>query len=212
MPGAVNTIYVSAASASDISAVSSEISHVLPTATVTTSSDLASEVTGSLSSVSMLANSLGKWLAVAVLAAAFGLASILTVSAVSRRVREFGTLKAMGWRSRRIIRQIMGEAIVIGIVGGAAGVAIGYGAAALIQALAPPLTASTASASDGPGGRFTHATPSAHTVSVHLTAPVTLGAVALAVLLAVAGALIAGSLGGWRAVRLRPAAAMARVE
>ena len=83
------------------------------------------------------------------------------MSAVSRRVREFGTLKAMGWNSRRIIRQIMGEALVIGIIGGAAGVAIGYGGAALIQALAPPLTASTASApaSGGPGGRFTHPAP-----------------------------------------------------
>ncbi len=213
MPNEVNTIYVSAASAADISAVSSEISHALPTATVTTSSNLASEVTGSLSSASTLANSLGKWLAVAVLAAAFGLASILTVSAVSRRVREFGTLKAMGWNSRRIIRQIMGEALVIGVVGGAAGVAIGYGAAALVDALAPPLTASTASGSGGPGARFGHAASSAaHTVSVHLTAPVTLGAVALAVLLAIAGALIAGSLGGWRAVRLRPAAALARVD
>ena len=216
MPNEVNTIYVSAASASDISAVSSEISHALPTATVTTSSNLASEVTGSLSSASTLANSLGKWLAVAVLAAAFGLASILTMSAVSRRVREFGTLKAMGWHSRRIIRQIMGEALVIGIVGGAAGVAIGYGAAALVDALAPPLTASTASAasgSGGPGARFGRAASSAaHTVSVHLTAPVTLGAVALAVVLAIAGALIAGSLGGWRAVRLRPAAALARVD
>jgi ABC-type lipoprotein release transport system permease subunit len=213
MPGEVNTVYVSAASASDISAVSSEISRALPTATVTTSSNLASEVTGSLSSASTLANSLGKWLAVAVLAAAFGLASILTVSAVSRRVREFGTLKAMGWNSRRIIRQIMGEAFVIGIVGGAAGVAIGYGAAALVEALAPPLTASTASASGGPGGRFAHAASStAHTVSVHLTAPVTLSVAALAVVLAIAGSLIAGSLGGWRAVRLRPAAALARVE
>jgi ABC-type lipoprotein release transport system permease subunit len=213
MPSEVNTIYVSAASASDISAVSSEISRALPTATVTTSSDLASEVTGSLSSASTLANNLGKWLAVAVLAAAFGLASILTMSAVSRRVREFGTLKAMGWNSRRIIRQIMGEALVIGIVGGAAGVAIGYGAAALVQALAPPLTASTASASGAPGGRFAHAAPAAaHTVSVHLTAPVTLGAVALAVVLAIAGGLIAGSFGGWRAARLRPAAALARVE
>src|SRR6266567_929861 len=185
------------------------------TATVTTSSNLASEVTGSLSSASTLANSLGKWLAVAVLAAAFGLASILTMSAVSRRVREFGTLKAMGWRSRRIIRQIMGEALVIGIVGGAAGVGIGYGAAALVEALAPPLTASTASTasgSGGPGGRFARAASSAHTVSVHLTAPVTLGAVALAVVLAIAGGLIAGSLGGWRAVRLRPAAALARIE
>jgi ABC-type lipoprotein release transport system permease subunit len=213
MPGEVNTIYVSAASAADISAVASEISRALPTATVTTSSDLASGVTGSLSSASTLANSLGKWLAVAVLAAAFGLASILTMSAVSRRVREFGTLKAMGWNSRRIIHQIMGEALVIGIVGGAAGVAIGYGAAALVEALAPPLTASTASGSGGPGARFGRtASSAAHTVSVHLTAPVTLGAVALAVLLAIAGGLIAGSLGGWRAVRLRPAAALARVE
>jgi len=215
MPNEVNTIYVSAASASDISVVSSEISRGLPSATVTTSSNLASEVTGSLSSASTLANSLGKWLAVAVLAAAFGLASILTMSAVSRRVREFGTLKAMGWRSRRIIRQIMGEALVIGIAGGAAGVGIGYGAAALVEALAPPLTASTASTasgSGGPGGRFARAASSAHTVSVHLTAPVTLGAVALAVVLAIAGGLIAGSLGGWRAVRLRPAAALARIE
>jgi ABC-type lipoprotein release transport system permease subunit len=213
MPGVVNTIYVSAASASDVSAVSGEISHALPTATVTNSSDLASEVTGSLSSASTLANNLGKWLAVAVLAAAFGLASILTMSAVSRRVREFGTLKAMGWNSRRIIRQIMGEALVIGIVGGAAGVAIGYGAAALVQALAPPLTASTASVSGGPGARFARAASSAaHTVSVHLTVPVTLGAVALAVVLAIAGGLIAGSFGAWRAARLRPAAALARVE
>ena len=211
MPGEMNTIYVSAASASDISSVSSEISRALPTATVTTSSNLASEVTGSLSSASTLANSLGKWLAVAVLAAAFGLASILTVSAVSRRVREFGTLKAMGWRSRRIIRQIMGEALVIGIIGGAAGVAIGYCAAALVEALAPPLTASTASGSGG--GHFAHpASSAAHTVSVHLTAPVTLGAVALAVVLAITGGLIAGSLGGWRAVRLHPAAALARVD
>jgi putative ABC transport system permease protein len=217
MSGEVNTIYVSAASASDITAVSSEISRALPTATVTTSSDLASEVTGSLSSASSLANSLGKWLAIAVLAAAFFLASILTVAAVSRRVREFGTLKAMGWTSRRIIRQIMGEALVIGVIGGAAGVAVGYGAAALIQALAPPLTATTTpaggAAGAAPGARFGHAAASAaHTVSVHLTAPVTLGAVGLAVVLALAGGLIAGSLGGWRAVRLRPAAALARVE
>src|SRR5882724_1689062 len=152
MKNKVNTIYVSAGSAADISTVSSEISGALPKATVTTSSDLASEVTGSLSSASSLANNLGKWLAIAVLAAAFGLASLLTVSAVSRRVREFGTLKALGWRSRRIIRQIMGEALVIGLIGGAAGVALGFGGAALVQALAPPLTATTGTAATGAAG------------------------------------------------------------
>ena len=214
MSGEVNTIYVSASSASDITGVSSEISKALPDATVATSSDLASEVTGSLASASTLANNLGKWLAVAVLAASFALASILTVSAVSRRVREFGTLKAIGWNSGRIIRQIMGEALVIGVIGGAAGIGIGYGAAAIVQAVAPPLTASTISASQA-AGRTGFARPgasAAHTVSVHLTAPVTLGAVALAVVLAIAGGLIAGSVGGWRAVRLRPAAALSRVE
>jgi len=36
-------------------------------------------------------------------------------------------------------------------------------------------------------------------------------AIALAVLLAVAGGMIAGSFGGWRAARLRPAAALSRV-
>jgi ABC-type antimicrobial peptide transport system permease subunit len=215
MPSEVNTIYVSAASASDINAVSSEISKALPSATVTTSSDLANEVTGSLSSASTLANNLGKWLAVAVLLAAFLMASILTMSAVTRRVREFGTLKAIGWNSGRIIRQIMGESLVTGLIGGIVGVGIGYGAAAIVQAVAPPLTATTstgASQGSAAGGGAGHAAASAvHTVSVHLTAPVTLDAVGLAVVLAIVGGLVAGMVGGWRAVRLRPAAALSRL-
>ena len=214
MPGEVNTIYISAASASDIAAVSSEISKALPTATVTTSSDLASEVTGSLSSASTLANSLGKWLAVAVLVAAFGLASILTISAVSRRVREFGTLKAIGWNSGRIIRQVMAEALVTGVIGGGLGVGIGYAVAAIVQAVAPPLTATAgtgAGTGSRQGGLARSAAPAAHTVSVHLTAPVTLGAVGLALLLAILGGLVAGAFGSWRAVRLRPAAALSRL-
>jgi putative ABC transport system permease protein len=228
MPGQVNTIYVSATSASRIAAVSKEIPAAVPSATVTTSSNLASEVTGSLASASSLANNLGKWLAIAVLIAAFGLASLLTMAAVSRRVREFGTLKALGWRSRRIIGQVMGESVAVGIIGGLAGVALGFGGAALIGKLAPSLSAtvgqSTGSATPGgaqqfggpagggPGAAFRRlASTTSHSVAVHLTAPVTLGAVGLAVLLAVAGGLIAGSLGGWRAARMRPAAAMARV-
>ena len=228
MSGKVNTIYVSATSAANIGGVSREISSLLPKATVTTSSSLASEVTGSLSSASSLANNLGKWLAVAVLIAAFLLASLLTMSAVSRRVREFGTLKALGWRSRRIVGQVMGESITIGIVGGAAGVALGLAGAAIVSSVAPSLSASvgstTGSAATGgaqaaggfgpPGGggpaRTAASTP--HSVAVHLTASVTVSAVILAVVLAIAGGLIAGSFGGWRAARLRPAAALARVE
>ncbi len=125
MKNDVNTIYVAASSSSAIPAVSSEISKALPSYTVTTSADLASEVTGSLSNASSLANNLGKWLAIAVLIAAFLLASLLTMAAVSRRVREFGTLKALGWRSRRIVGQVMGESVAIGVIGGVFGVILG---------------------------------------------------------------------------------------
>jgi putative ABC transport system permease protein len=213
----VNTIYVSADSAADIPAVQQELTRLLPSATVTDASDLASQVTGSVGSAASLANNLGTWLSVAVLAAAFGLAILLTMAAVARRVREFGTLKALGWRSRRIIGQVLGESIAIGIAGGTVGVALGYGGAALIDKLAPKLSASTGAppvTASGVAGKLAQQISSAttHTVYVTLTAPVTLSAILLAVVLAIAGGLLAGMFGGWRAARLRPAAALAKVE
>ena len=194
---------------------------------MTTSSDLASQVTGSLASAASLASNLGKWLAIAVLVAAFAVASLLTMAAVSRRVREFGTLKALGWRSRRVIGQVMGETLAMGVAGGIIGVALGFAGAALVSALVPSLSATvgqpTGSASPAsPGGPQAFGPPggglsrlgsdAAKTISVHLTAPVTISAILLAVLLAVAGGLVAGTFGGWRAARLRPAAALAQVR
>jgi hypothetical protein len=64
--GGVNTIYLTAASAADIPAVSKEISRLLPDTTVTTASTLASQVTGSLVSAARLADDLGRWLEVLV--------------------------------------------------------------------------------------------------------------------------------------------------
>jgi putative ABC transport system permease protein len=168
------------------------------------------------------------------------------MSAVSRRIREFGTLKALGWKSRRVVFQVMGESIAIGIVGGAIGVGLGFLGAAAVGKFAHPLTASLGSTTSSatPGGArtftggggfggggfggtggaagtggaggfrggFTHAAANVvPTVTEHLTAPVTLEAVLAAVILAVLGGLIAGSFGGWRAARLRPAAALSKV-
>jgi putative ABC transport system permease protein len=238
LKGEVNTIYVAADSASNISSVSKAISGKLPKATVTNSDNLASQLTGSLSNASSLANNLGKWLAIAVLAAAFLLASLLTMSAVSRRVREFGTLKALGWTSRRVVGQVVGEALVIGVIGGIVGVGLGFLGSNLVSrfggtltaAIAPPTTGSAtpggarqfgggfAGGGGGGGGnpgfagRFRSATTAAHSVPVHLIAQVTIGTIIVAVVLAVAGGLIAGTFGGWRAARLRPAMALARVE
>jgi putative ABC transport system permease protein len=215
----VNTIYVTAASAADISTVQKEISGLLPGATVTTAASLASQVTGSLSNTAKLANDLGKWLSVLVLIAAFAVASLLTVAAVSRRVREFGTLKALGWRGRRLVGQVMGESVTTGLIGGVAGVALGFAGAALITKIAPKLTATVNEATGqhffgaGPGGGQVSSNPTVpHTVSVPLTAQVSLAAIIVAVALAVAGGLVAGSFGSWRIGRLRPAVALATVE
>jgi putative ABC transport system permease protein len=217
----VDAIYVAAASASDIPAVQAEIARLLPSATVTSSASLASSVTGSLATAASLANDLGKWLAVVVLIAAFGVASLMTMGAVARRVRELGTLKALGWRSRRIVGQLLGESALIGVIGAAFGVALGFGGAALVGKLAPSVSATVAQnpgsappqdvTFNGAGTQHFIAPGSTHTIAVHLTAPITISAGALAVVLAIAGALIAGALGGWRAARMRPAEALTQV-
>ena len=222
----VDTIYVTAASAADIATVEKEIQAVAPQATITSSSSLASQITGSLASTAKLANELGKWLAILVLIAAFAVASLLTLAAVSRRIPEFGTLKALGWRSSRIVSQVLGESVGTGIAGGVAGIGLGFAGVAIIDKIAPKLSATVPSASGNGGGGFQTqvagggAGPiqqidpgaTAHaTVSVPMSASVTVTAILLAVLLAILGGLLAGSFGGWRAARLRPAAALTKV-
>jgi putative ABC transport system permease protein len=221
----VNAIYVTAASSADVTAVQKEIRALLPKATVTTASSLASQIDGSLGSAAKLAGDLGTWLSILVLVAAFVLAGLLTMSAVSRRAREFGTLKALGWRSRRIIGQVMGESIATGLIGGAIGIGLGFAGAAIIDAVAPSLTAVIASQTGprflsgpvaaGPGG-VAHSVSGSPTgtqsIPVHWSASVTLAVIGLAVLLAIVGGLLAGGLGSWRISQLRPADALARVD
>ena len=170
-------------------------------------------MSGSLRSASQLAGTLGKWLSVAALAASFAVASLLTVSAVSRRVREFGTLKALGWRGRRVVGQVMGESLVEALAGAAVGVVVGLAGAVAIARLSPALKATVGqSGSGGAGGAPGALRQALQTVTVHLTAPVSLRLVALAVVLALAGGLVSGALGGWRASRLRPADALRRLD
>jgi putative ABC transport system permease protein len=225
LPNEITTVYVAAASTADIGAVAGKIKAQLPWADVTTSASLASEISGSLGTTAKLAKDLGRWLAIAVLAAAFAVAALLMVAAVSRRVREFGTLKALGWPARRITAQVLGESVTIGAVGALAGIGLGYAATALISTLESTLTA-TAGAAPGstePHGFFGGANartgqvfhqntlfPGTYSSTpVHFSAPVAPGVVVLAAGLGIAGGLLAGALASWRAARLRPTVALA---
>ncbi|MFD3437395.1 ABC transporter permease [Streptomyces sp. NPDC058685] len=215
----VTTVYVRAKDSQRIDAVKQTIRKNISGTTVTTSADLADTVSGSLSTASDLASGVGKWLSILVLVAAFLVAGLLTSSAVSRRVREFGTLKALGWKSGRVTRQVAGEALANGLFGGALGIALGLAGAWLITTFSPTLTAQLGGGGAG-GGRMFGAGPAvqggpgstSRALDIALTAPVSLTTIGLAVALAVAGGLVAGGFGGWRASRLRPADALRRVE
>ncbi|MFF6881452.1 ABC transporter permease [Streptomyces sp. NPDC012474] len=211
----VTTVYVQVTDSQRIDAVKSTIQQNISGTTVTTSADLADTVSGSLSTASSLASNVGKWLSIAVLVAAFLVAGLLTMSAVSRRVREFGTLKALGWKSGRVTRQVVGEAVVNGLAGGVLGIALGLAGAYTVTAVSPTLQAQIGATGGtaGPGGMGGPVRQSAsQAFEVALTAPISLTTIGTAVGLAVAGGLIAGAFGGWRASRLRPADALRRVE
>ncbi|MEY6565596.1 ABC transporter permease [Streptomyces sp. PGLac3x] len=217
--GKITTVYVQAADSQQVDALKAALTEKLPGTTVTSSADLADTVSGSLSTAASLAGTVGRWLSWTVLAAAFLVAGLLTTASVGRRVREFGTLKALGWRSGRVTRQIVGEAVVNGLIGGVLGIAVGLGAAYAITAAGPTLTAQLGSLGGGMGGGMGRGPgggggsgAGAQSLDVALTAPVSATTLALAVGLAVAGGLVAGAFGGWRASRLRPADALRRVE
>ncbi|QHF25300.1 FtsX-like permease family protein [Rathayibacter sp. VKM Ac-2804] len=217
--GLISSVYVQAASSEDISSIQTALQTALPDATVSTQADLASSVSGSLSTAGDLVANLGTWLSLLVLAAAFLIAILFTVSGVTRRTREFGTLKAIGWSNGAIVRQVAGESVVQGLIGGTAGIVLGLVGVTIVNLIAPTLsgtsTSTSAMGAGGPGGGFGGGGPgaaqTAAATEVALSLPVTVPVILLAVGLAVLGGLLAGALGGWRASRLRPAAALRSV-
>ncbi len=207
----INEVLVSVANAKDVKGVAQAIKKALPGATVLTSASLADQVTGSLSNARKLANDLGGALALVVLLAAFLIAGLLTLSSVSKRVREIGSLRAIGWSRGRVVRQIMAETLGIGIVGGVMGIALGAVICLIIGAVGPGLSVTStglavgASKVSGLLGQTTSATVAQ---TVHLTAPIHPLTIVIAFAGALFGGLIAGAVGGWRAARLSPASAL----
>lgn len=216
----ISTVYVQATSADGIGTVQAAIEEALPEATVSSQSDLAATVSGSLAGASALIANLGTWLSILVLVVAIALAVLFTISGVSRRTREFGTLKAIGWSNGRVVGQVAGESVAQGLIGGVVGLAIGLGGIGILNLISPTVsTASTPAAEGGPGGMGGMGRPGGFAAGVAqesagevvLNAPFTPWVILAAVGLAIAAGLVAGAFGGWRAARLSPAEALRSV-
>jgi putative ABC transport system permease protein len=210
--GRVTQVLVKTDNAESLGAVTAKIKALLPGAEVVTTKGLADQVTGSLADAKKLANRLGGALAVIVLVAAFSIAALLTLSSIGKRVREIGTLRAIGWSKGRVVRQLLGETAGIGLLGGVLGLGVGAAVAAGVQAFSPSLSASSAgvpgAASSNLSRLFGQTTTALQTTQVTLHAPLHPTTLLLGVGMALVGGLLAGLVGGLRAARLRPAVAL----
>lgn len=77
---------------------------------------------------------LGSIASISLVVGGIGIMNIMLVS-VTERTREIGIRKAVGARRRDILTQFLVEAVVLSVVGGAMGVALGYGGAGIVTPL-----------------------------------------------------------------------------
>ena len=211
--GLVNVALVRADKSSQVNQVQKSISTALPNAQVASSKQVADTISGSLVNASNLSHDLGFAISAIAALAAFLLAALLALSSVGKRVRELGTLKALGWTQWGVVRQIAGESLTTGVLGGIVGIVVGVAGALLIDAFGPKLTASsTSAASSGLLDNLVSGAQRTATSTVSLTAPVGVSVLVIGFALALLGGLIAGTAGALRAARLRPADALRQVE
>jgi putative ABC transport system permease protein len=118
---------------------------------------------------------------------------------VRERTKEIGTLKAIGFSNWTVMRQFMLEGVLLSLIAGVVGIAIGNVAAPILSGLLLPTVAQFGGAS-----AFGRAPTSASTTAISITPELMLTALGAAVLLGTLGSLYPA----WRAARTRPAEAM----
>jgi len=105
-----------------------------------------------------------------------------TLMSVFERTREIGVLRAIGWRRRRVIVMILGESLIVALLGGVVGVGVGYGLTEAIK-LSPAVSSMLSGA---------------YTIDIFVRA---LG-------LSIGLGILSGLYPAWRASKLLPAEAM----
>ncbi|GAA0993559.1 ABC transporter permease [Subtercola frigoramans] len=198
LPGQITHVYVKAASSSDVGSIQQALKSALPETVVETQSELAGSVTGSLTTANDLTRTLGLWLSVIAFAAATLLAALFTVAGVTRRTREFGTLKALGWKNWQVSSQVAGEAVVEAIFGTVVGLALGAVSILLVNAFAPSFAATLST--------------SGASAQIPLMSPFPAALVPVMVGLAIGAALVSSIAGSLRVARLRPSEALRSAE
>jgi putative ABC transport system permease protein len=171
-------IVVYAADGTDAAALGDRIESEVGDVTTMTSADFDQQV----GSTTLIFNAI--IVGVAVISLVVGGLSVINTMAMSvtERTREIGIKRAIGGSRRRIIRDLVAEAALIGLVGGVTGLALGAAVVALVNEV----------------GR------TSGTILFDLTLGTALFAVAFSTILG----MVAGIVPAWNAARLDPVAAL----
>jgi putative ABC transport system permease protein len=135
-PGNINIVYLHMKNPAQIDEIKTQISKTLPGITVT-SSDSFLELMGGMSQIS---NQFSLVVSLVALAGAIFLIIKTMIGNLVERSREIGILKAIGWTSNDVQKQLMGEVVLQCVMGGLAGIAAGYLISYLLGYLSIPVS------------------------------------------------------------------------
>ncbi|MCX6808748.1 MAG: FtsX-like permease family protein [Candidatus Berkelbacteria bacterium] len=218
--GRINILLVKSANAKNVDATSKSLSSLFTGASITSAQDTAKQVSGSLVSAANLTNKFIGIVSVIIVLAAFVIVSLLTILSVNKRIREIGTLKAIGWSNGLIIRQIIMENIVLGLFGAVIGIGLGIGAIAILNHFNISLQATIASASSSLGGGFMRrfggnsasTQSSGTTTAVQLHVAFSYAILGIGAGVAFLGSIFAGTLAAVKASGMKPQEALRNLE
>lgn len=136
--------------------------------------------------------------------AGLGIMNIMLVS-VLERTREIGILKAIGFRDRDVLILFLTQALIIGIIGGLIGIAVGVGGSFAL----PSIIQRMFSVRSSPGGRSSLVQAEApHPTSFSYTPIITPEPILMSLFIAIAVSLISGLYPALRASRMDPVKAL----
>jgi putative ABC transport system permease protein len=133
--------------------------------------------------------------------------------AVYERTHEIGIMKSVGFKNQNILMIFLFQAIIIGLVGGAVGIAVGaggsYGLSAVLGGGRSISTGGGASSgggfrSSGSAGGGSSLSPTATTSSISFKPVFPITTIVSALLIAVIVSVIAGIYPAWRASKMEP--------
>ncbi len=120
--GKISFVAVKVDENANVTSVSQAIENAYPNQlTATTAADQANRINQGLGTINTASTAISL---LAIIIGGVGIINVMIMS-VFERTREIGVLKAVGWRSRRILIMILGESVILTLVAAVVGIIMG---------------------------------------------------------------------------------------